>query len=269
MAYTDSAGNVFQTNEYGRPQGYWKNNKYVFPKFGNQPAAAQPVIVEPQAAMQPQQPQQNNFRLPNTTANMQQNSEGMGPDNMPTPVNLGGDPFSLNVNPAVAQGAGSLVGKAFGPLGSLAGGAIGGKLGGRGNRGIGGDIAGTVLGTALLGPIGGLLGYAGGRMGDLHDMEGALGFKDSKTSGLLDTLGYGFGFGDNMDDRMRSYYEVDQYAPANVQPVMGDSEAVGDPFDAIAEMFSVSQGQDDSGYGDDGASMGSQSTGEAGGMDGA
>ena len=45
MAYTDTAGNVFETNEYGRPQGYWKNNKYIFPKFGNQPAAAQPVIV--------------------------------------------------------------------------------------------------------------------------------------------------------------------------------------------------------------------------------
>ena len=267
MAFTDSEGNVFETNAYGRPQGFWKNNKYVFPKFGNQPAAAAPVIVEPQAAMQPQQ---NNFRLPSTTANMrQENSEGLGEGDFSTdPANLNIDQFSLGNSPALGAVAGSIAGRALGPVGSLFGGAIGGKLGGRGNRGIGGDLAGTVLGTALLGPIGGLLGVAGGRMGDLHDMEDGLAFNKSKQSGLLDTLGYGFGFGDDMADRMRDYYQVDQYAYA-AQPVMGDSDPVGDPFTSLADMFSGSQGQDDSGYGDDGASMGSQSTGDMGGMDGA
>ena len=109
-------------------------------------------------------------------------------------------------------------------------------------------------------------------MGDLHDMEGALGFNNSKTSGLLDTLGYGFGFGDNMNDRMRDYYEIDQYSPANVQPVMDDYEVSQtnalpatppsmlediiagrnvDPFDEIASMFSGSQEQDAGGYADD------------------
>ena len=281
MAFTDSEGNVFETNAYGRPQGFWKNNKYVFPKFGNQPAAAAPVIVEPQAAMQPQQ---NNFRLPSTTANMrQENSEGLGEGDFSTdPANLNIDQFSLGNSPALGAVAGSIAGRALGPVGSLFGGAIGGKLGGRGNRGIGGDMAGTLLGTALLGPIGGLIGVAGGRMGDLHDMEDGLAFNKSKQSGLLDTLGYGVGLGGNMADRMNNYYnttpawmnyEASQpnalpaTPPSMLEDIIAGSNV--DPFTSLADMFSGSQGQDDSGYGDDGASMGSQSTGDMGGMDGA
>jgi len=260
MAFTDSEGNVFETNSFGRPQGFWKNNKYVFPKFGSQPAAAQPVIVEPQEAAQPQQ---NNFRLPSTTANMrqenQQNSEGLGEGDFSTdPVNfdlsttnLNFDPGSLRNNQTLGTIVGSGIGRLGGPVGSIIGGAVGGGLAGRGIRGSLGGLAGSLIGTALLGPLGGLLSVAGGRMGDLHDMEDGLAFEKNKQSGLLDTLGYGFGFGDDMPDRMRDYYQVDQYAPANLQPVMGDSEAVGDPFTSLADMFSDSQGQDDSGYGDD------------------
>ena len=276
MAFTDSEGNVFETNAYGRPQGFWKNNKYVFPKFGNQPAAAAPVIVEPQAAMQPQQ---NNFRLPSTTANMrQENSEGLGEGDFSTdPANLNIDQFSLGNSPALGAVAGSIAGRALGPVGSLFGGAIGGKLGGRGNRGIGGDMAGTLLGTALLGPIGGLIGVAGGRMGDLHDMEDGLAFNKSKQSGLLDTLGYGFGFGDDMADRMNNYYnstpawmnyEASQpnalpaTPPSMLEDIIAGSNV--DPFDAIASMFSVESFDDgtfsgnDGGYSnpDDGEGMG-------------
>jgi hypothetical protein len=194
---------------------------------------------------------------------MQHHSEGLGEDDIQDNINSTYN--SLNINPTLASTVGGKLGGLFGPVGNVVGSAIGGKVAGRGNRGISGKIAGSVIGSALLGPVGGLLGYAGGRMGDLHDMEGALGFNNSKTSGLLDTLGYGFGFGDNMNDRMRDYYEIDQYAPANVQPVMGDSEAVGDPFTSLADMFSGTQGQsgeDDGGYSegysnpDDGEGMG-------------
>ena len=293
MAFTDSEGNVFETNSFGRPQGFWKNNKYVFPKFGSQPAAAQPVIVEPQPAAQPQQ---NNFRLPSTTANMrqenQQNSEGLGEGDFSTdPVNfdlsttnLNFDPGSLRNNQTLGTIVGSGIGRLGGPVGSMIGGAVGGGLAGRGIRGSLGGLAGSLIGTAMLGPLGGLLSVAGGRMGDLHDMEDGLAFEKNKQSGLLDTLGYGFGFGDDMPDRMRDYYGVDQYAPAMVpdignfhkgrqvyklsnfadapktidplaiqplQPMMADSDPVGDPFTSLADMFSDSQGQDDSGYGDD------------------
>jgi len=42
--YTDSTGKVFPVNAFGRPQGYWDGNKFVFPKFGIQPAAAVPAV---------------------------------------------------------------------------------------------------------------------------------------------------------------------------------------------------------------------------------
>jgi hypothetical protein len=57
--YTDSTGKVFPVNAFGRPQGYWDGNKFVFPKFGVQPAAAVPAVdpVTPAPAAPPvQQP---------------------------------------------------------------------------------------------------------------------------------------------------------------------------------------------------------------------
>ena len=42
--YTDSTGKVFPRNAFGRPQGYWDGNKFVFPKFGTQSAAAVPAV---------------------------------------------------------------------------------------------------------------------------------------------------------------------------------------------------------------------------------
>ena len=57
--YTDSTGKVFPLNAFGRPQGYWDGNKFVFPKFGTQSAAAVPAVdpVTPAPAAPPvQQP---------------------------------------------------------------------------------------------------------------------------------------------------------------------------------------------------------------------
>ena len=42
--YTDSTGKVFPLNAFGRPQGYWDGNKFVFPRFGVQSAAAVPAV---------------------------------------------------------------------------------------------------------------------------------------------------------------------------------------------------------------------------------
>jgi hypothetical protein len=42
--YTDSTGKVFPLNAFGRPQGYWDGNKFVFPRFGAQSAAAVPAV---------------------------------------------------------------------------------------------------------------------------------------------------------------------------------------------------------------------------------
>jgi len=42
--YTDSTGKVFPLNAFGRPQGYWDGNKFVFPKFGTQSAAVVPAV---------------------------------------------------------------------------------------------------------------------------------------------------------------------------------------------------------------------------------
>ena len=32
--YTDAKGNVFPVDAYGRPQGYWQSNQFIYPQFG-------------------------------------------------------------------------------------------------------------------------------------------------------------------------------------------------------------------------------------------
>ena len=58
--YTDSKGNVFPLNQFGRPQGYWDGNKFIFPQFGTTPAVSQPV-VDPVSPVVPVA--QNTYRL--------------------------------------------------------------------------------------------------------------------------------------------------------------------------------------------------------------
>ena len=54
--YTDAFGNVFPLNPYGQPQGYWENNKYIFPKFGAQKAAEVPAVEPVEPVEQPTNP---------------------------------------------------------------------------------------------------------------------------------------------------------------------------------------------------------------------
>ena len=65
--YTDASGNVFPLNAYGRPQGYWKDNKYIFPQFGAKTAAAVPAVDPVQPVVQPSDP----YRLPRSVAEQQ------------------------------------------------------------------------------------------------------------------------------------------------------------------------------------------------------
>jgi hypothetical protein len=274
--YTDASGNVFPLNAYGRPQGYWKNNKYIFPKFGTQTASAVPTVDPVQPVVQPSNP----YRLPRSVAEQQQDSEGDYPTQLggvpgggaasniqgssavaPShgPISYTGGLFggASGVNPAVMQGLGGRLGAMSGiPGAGLFGSVAGGLAGGRGGRGIAGDVIGTGLGTLALGPIGGLLGIVGGRMGDVSDMENVLNMGKSGQRGFWDTLGYGLGLGDSLQDQLSDYYGINQ---AGIDPFgasMGhptglsiDEDDIGDDvdmftpeqqldaFDAIADAF--------------------------------
>ena len=252
--YTDSSGKVFPLNAYGRPQGYWQGNKFVFPRFGNQPAAAQPTVEPVQPVVKPTNP----YRLPSSVQEQQYQDDAGG-----DPSQLGNTPsvssastttapshgplsYSTNVsnmtggllsgapgvNPAVMQGVGSRLGGLLGPAGALAGSVIGGLAG---DRGIAGDIVGTTLGTALLGPLGFLGGVVGGRIGDMKDMEHALGFQERGQRGFFDSLGYGFGLGPSLNEQMENYYGINQPGidpfGAGAQggmPGLADEDDIGD-----------------------------------------
>ena len=250
--YTDSKGNVFPLNQFGRPQGYWDGNKFIFPQFGTTPAVSQPV-VDPVSPVVPVA--QNTYRLPSSVVEEQQggnagyynpftSQEGSVPQGQKT--NLASQAqdsanYNLNISPQKGALLGSLAGRMFGgPLGSIAGSAVGSYAGGRGARGIGGDIVGSLLGTALLGPVGGLLGIVGGRMGDVGDMENVLNMGPSGQRGFFSTLGYGFGLGDSLQDQMSDYYGINR---AGVDP-FGAIDDIGDidPNSGMPDTFNFNLG---------------------------
>ena len=135
--YTDSKGNVFPLNQFGRPQGYWDGNKFIFPQFGTTPAVSQPV-VDPVSPVVPVA--QNTYRLPSSVVEEQQggnagyynpftSQEGSVPQGQKT--NLASQAqdsanYNLNISPQKGALLGSLAGRMFGgPLGSIAGSAVG------------------------------------------------------------------------------------------------------------------------------------------------
>ena len=224
--YTDSSGKVFPLNAYGRPQGYWQGNKFVFPRFGNHPAAVQPTVEPVQPVVRSTTP----YRLP-SSVQQQQEGDSAGGDpsqlgNMPSdpspastttapshgPVSYCGGLFGgrPGVNPAAMQGVGGRLGGLLGPAGAVAGSVMGGLAGGRGGRGIAGEVIGTGLGTALLGPLGFLGGVVGGRIGDMKDMEHALGFQERGKRGFWSSLGHGIGIGPSVNQQMEDYYGINQ-----------------------------------------------------------
>ena len=247
--FTDSKGNVFPLNQFGRPQGYWDGNKFIFPQFGTTPAVSQPV-VDPVSPVVPVA--QNTYRLPSSVVEEQQggnagyynpftSQEGSVPQGQKT--NLASQAqdsanYNLNISPQKGALLGSLAGRMFGgPLGSIAGSAVGSYAGGRGARGIGGDIVGSLLGTALLGPVGGLLGIVGGRMGDVGDMENVLNMGPSGQRGFFSTLGYGFGLGDSLEDQMSDYYGINR---AGVDPFgAGVGHRSGLPVDPMDDIGDI------------------------------
>lgn len=273
--YTDSTGKVFPLNAYGRPQGYWDGNKFVFPKFGNQPAAMQPV-ADP--VVQPTTP----YRLPSSVQQQQQEGDAAGGD----PTQLGGGPqggafatnnqtnpsvtasqnpssgslfggasnlTNLSISPAVAQSLGGRVGSMTGiPGAGLLGSIAGGLAGGRGGRGIGGDVAGTILGNLAVPVLGGLVGgVVGGRIGDMKDMEAALALGPRGQRGFFSSLGHGFGLGPSTIQQLQDYYGINQPGidpfGAGAQggfPGLADEDDIGDidpasndPFGDIADAL--------------------------------
>ena len=76
--YTDAKGNVFPVDAYGRPQGYWQNNQFIYPQFGKNFAAAQPDV----APVQPVQPVQSVdvYRLPSSVQEQQREEDSVGGD---------------------------------------------------------------------------------------------------------------------------------------------------------------------------------------------
>ena len=298
--YTDSSGNVFPLNAYGRPQGYWQGNKFIFPKFGNQPAAAQPTVEPVQPVVQPTNP----YRLPSSVQQQQQEADSAGgdptqlgavpqgstsgmvaannqgnpsvaPSQTPSSSLFGGTP-NISISPAVAQSLGGRVGSMTGiPGAGLLGSIAGGLAGGRGGRGIAGDVIGTGLGTALLGPLGFLGGVAGGRIGDMKDMEAALALGPRGQRGFWSSLGHGIGIGPSVNQQMEDYYGINQpgidpfgaglpagtmTAPIGGGAVTFDEDDIGDidpasqtnPFGDIADAF----GQGDDGMGNMGGDQG-------------
>jgi hypothetical protein len=259
--YTDSAGKVFPLNAYGRPQGYWQGNKFIFPQFGNQPAAVQPAVTPVQPVVQSTNP----YRLP-SSVQQQQDDAGGDPSQLnalPAPATTtpstapshgaitysGGQLFggAPGVNPAAAQGLGGRLGALSGiPGAGLLGGVAGGLAGARGGRGIAGDVIGTGLGTALLGPLGFLGGVVGGRIGDIKDMEDALALGERGQRGFWSSLGHGFGIGPSVNQQMSDYYGINQpgidpFGAGGGHPGLAlDEDDIGDidPFSMTDKSFS-------------------------------
>ena len=148
----------------------------------------------------------------------------------------------------------------------MGGRVLGGLAGGRGGRGIAGDIVGTGLGTALLGPLGFLGGIVGGRIGDMKDMEDALALQERGQRGFWSSLGYGFGLGPSVNQQMEDYYGINQpgvdpFGAGGGHPGLAlDEDDIGDidpasqtnPFGDIADAF----GQGDDGMGNMGGDQG-------------
>lgn len=193
--YTDAMGNVFPLNAYGRPQGYWKDNKYIFPQFGTQTAASVPAVEQVQPVVQPSDP----YRLPRSVAEQQYGDTAGGtppmveytptwgemqpggslfetPLNIAPPGTLGGkNPLdtmysrgkSVLMNPVnAAQVFGTGGGLFGGPIGSLLGSGLGAYAGShavddivKGSTGYNPDVSGwSQFFNAL---TGGLLGQSG------------------------------------------------------------------------------------------------------------
>jgi len=296
--YTDSSGNVFPLNAYGRPQGYWQGNKFIFPQFGAQRAAAIPA-VDPVAPVA-QTP--TSYRLPSSVRQQQFQDDYAGGSS--AQLNQAPEPAASNVSinpmtgtaagpshgpiqyssnmpkltgglfgtrrgvpPAVTQNLGYRLGGLLGPAGAVGGSVLAGLGSGRGGRGIAGDVVGTGIGTALFGPLGFLGGIFGGRIGDMKDMENALAFQERGQRGLLDSLGYGIGLGPSSTKQMEDYYGINQPGidpfGAGAQggmPSLADEDDIGD-IDVGLDAFSDPFGDIASAFGgDDG--MGSDSAGD-------
>jgi hypothetical protein len=283
--YTDSKGVVFPLNPFGRPSGFFDGNTFRYPNFGSASAAATPA-VDPTPVVTPLALPA--FRLPSSVGLQQyQDTSGGGmpdtppatsqfgvspdpsvgtglagggnenPSNVSTTVGSGG--LFGGINPYAATSIGERAGNFFGPpaLGVL-GGIVGGMAGGRGGRGIAGNAIASTLGTLALGPIGGLLGLVGGRIGDVLDMEDVLGMQTTneyparETRGFFDTLGYGFGFGRDLDEQMIDYYGLEEAAEidADIDPYAALSDAFG-PGDMVGDMGEAFDESDPGEMGDD------------------
>ena len=221
-AVTDAMGNVFPLNAYGRPQGYWKDNKYIFPQFGTQTAASVPAVEQVQPVVQPSDP----YRLPRSVAEQQYGDTAGGtppmveytptwgqmqpggslfetPANIAPPGTLGGrDPFdtvysrgkSVLMNPVnAAQIYGTGGGLFGGPIGSLLGSGVGAYTGShavddlvKGSTGYNPDVSGW---SQFLNSLSfGLLGQSGAeQLQEEYDafsgMDNMFGLDDSTRRG--------------------------------------------------------------------------------------
>ena len=97
----------------------------------------------------------------------------------------------------------------------------------------------SALGTAIAGPFGALLGGPFGRIGDLGDMEDALGMQ--KTRGFFGSLGHGLGLGQSLDEQMMDYYGIPDYSTQSFTEQLEedalDFEADIDPYSALSDAF--------------------------------
>ena len=246
--YTDATGKVFPLNAYGRPQGYWDGNKFVFPKFGNQPAAVQPVVEPVQPVVQPTNP----YRLPSSVQQQQaQDSAGGQPPGAGAPAQLTGDPdgsltlgrtYGLSGAALPVPGA-SLFGAAIGNAQSAANAnALAQRsFGINPGLGIGSSLLNDatpfgLLGTSLSDQIS-ALGY---EMGSTPD-GGMFTFEDSRPSfnqQMEDYYGINipgvdpFGYGEDVGGGMKAFFTDD----------IGDIDpASNDPFGDIADALGLGE----------------------------
>ena len=264
--FTDSKGVVFPLNPFGRPQGFFDGTTFKYPNFGTATAAATPAVdptpVVTPLALPP-------ARLPSSVALQQylDDSGGAMPDEPPATNEFGvssesgvshggvspdpsvgtgqaggvfGGPYGSGISPQtgtmIGEGLGNLTGI---PGAGIVGGVVGGAASGRGGKGIGGNVFGTTLGTAIAGPFGALLGGPFGRIGDLGDMEDALGMQ--KTRGFWGSLGYGLGLAQSKDDQLMDYYGIPDYSTQSFTEQLEedalDFEADIDPYSALSDAF--------------------------------
>ena len=265
--YTDSTGKVFPLNAFGRPQGYFDGNKFVFPKFGTQSAAVVPA-VDPVAPVVPDpvaQPMQRPGMVVQTPNDNDGGDDFMPPSSLPGGVTappsnaygttqystnipmvtggvLGTDPINRG---ALAAGLGGTFGRLSGiPGAGLFGNVAGSLAGGRSAPATFGDFSGSLLGGLLLGPLGAFGGgIVGGRMGDVIDAQNTLGLGDRGRRGFLGTLGYGFGLGPSLNEQLEDYYGINQ---PGIDPFSGGID-IGPPsersvgFDDIGDIDPASQ----------------------------